>query len=431
MAQERQRDVPARKSHSPQTNFQLEGLWLHVVRGTWIAFVLADLVIIILSLLASPTYGLTICPFPGACAVTPATAQALHRLGMAPSSYLTYNLVLALFQSLVLLSVGGLIFWHKSSEPICLAASFVFVSLGLWPFFTNSTYPLAVVSGYIAALFWLPLVGFFLVAFPDGRFVPRWSWLLVVLWLVQGIVFEIPGPFNILSWPTPLFVAELLLTYGGTVGVQIYRYVRIFSYSQRQQAKWLVFGLAGYIALNFLSGLIASLFPGLAAPDSTYQLVSGALSSFTFLIIPLSVGIAIQRYRLWDIDVLIRRTLVYTILTIILALIYVGLVFVFGTLLRGLFGQQQQSPLVIVASTLVIAALFQPFRLSLQRFIDRRFYRRKYDAAHTLAVFSATLRNEVDLNQLSEQLMAIVEETMQPAHVSLWLRKPKEEEIGE
>ncbi|TMD69656.1 MAG: hypothetical protein E6I97_21050 [Chloroflexi bacterium] len=155
MTQERQRAVPARKNHSPQANFQLEGLWLHVLRGTWVAFMLAQLVIIILSLLASRTYGLTICPFPGACAVTPATAQALHRLGMAPSSYLTYNLVLALFQSLVLLSVGGLIFWHKSSEPICLAASFVFVSLGLWPFFTNSTYPLAVVSGYIAALFWL------------------------------------------------------------------------------------------------------------------------------------------------------------------------------------------------------------------------------------------------------------------------------------
>ena len=199
MTQERQRAVPARKNHSPQANFQLEGLWLHVLRGTWVAFMLAQLVIIILSLLASRTYGLTICPFPGNCVVTPATSQALHRLGIAPSSYVTSNLVLALFQSLVLLSVGGLIFWHKSSEPICLAASFVFVSLGLWPFFTNSTYPLAVVSGYIAALFWLPLVGFFLVAFPDGRFVPRWSWLLVVLWLVQGIVFEIPGPFNILS----------------------------------------------------------------------------------------------------------------------------------------------------------------------------------------------------------------------------------------
>ena len=191
------------------------------------------------------------------------------------------------------------------------------------------------------------------------------------------------------------------------------------------------FGGYGYGYGHGGVGLIGILFPGLAAPDSTYQLINGTLPSVTYLIFPLSVGIAILRSRLWDIDVLIRRTLVYTILTIILALIYVGLVFVFGTLLRGLFGQQQQSPLVIVASTLVIAALFQPFRLSLQRFIDRRFYRRKYDAAHTLAVFSATLRNEVDLNQLSEQLMAIVEETMQPAHVSLWLRKPKEEEIGE
>ncbi len=113
------------------------------------------------------------------------------------------------------------------------------------------------------------------------------------------------------------------------------------------------------------------------APDSLYQLANGTLTTVTFLFVPLSVGIAILRFRLWDIDVLIRRTLVYTTLTVLLILVYVGLVFVFGTLLRGLFGQQQQNPLVI-------AALFQPLRHDLQKVIDRRFYRSKYDAARTL-----------------------------------------------
>ncbi|HEX6109565.1 MAG TPA: hypothetical protein VFZ02_09140, partial [Ktedonobacteraceae bacterium] len=107
MAQEEPKGVPARKSRSPQTNFQLEGVWLYVARGVWIAFVLTELVITILSLFASRTHGLTICPFPASCAITPDSAQALHQLGIAPSTFVTYNLVLTLLQSLVFLSVGG------------------------------------------------------------------------------------------------------------------------------------------------------------------------------------------------------------------------------------------------------------------------------------------------------------------------------------
>ncbi len=427
ITQERYRGIPARKNQSPQTNFQLEGFWLHLARGTWIAFVLAELVIIILTLFESLRYGLTICPWAAtSCFVTPAMAQALHRVGIAPSSYATYNLVLTLFQALILLGVGGLLFWRKSGEPLCLAASFVFVTIGLWPFFTTSTYPPAVAFAHISATYILPLEGYFLVTFPDSRFVPRWSWLLVVLWVVQTIVFQIPGPFNILSWPPPLFAAELLLTYGGTVGVQIYRYVRVSSYSQRQQTKWLVFGLAGAMVLSLLYNLIGSLFPGLGAPDSPFQLVSGTITSFIFLIAPLSVGIAIQRSRLWDIDVLIRRTLVYGTLTVMLALVYFGLVIGGQHLLVSLLGQS--NAVVLVISTLIVAALFEPLRQRIQRTVDRRFYRSKYDAAKIVAAFNATLRNEVDLDQLREHLLAVVQETMQPAHVSLWLRKTEQEE---
>jgi hypothetical protein len=424
MTQESPKGIPARKSRSLQTDFQLEGVWLYMARGVWIAFVLIELVIGILSLFVSHTSGLTICPFPANCAITSDTAQALHQLGIAPSTYVTYYLVLTLLQSLVFLSVGGLIFWRKSSEPLCLATSFVFVILGLSPIINASSYPPAVVFGYIYALCVLPALGFFLLTFPDGRFAPSWSWIWAVLWLVQTILFELPGSFNIIFWPIPLFIAELLLTYGGTLGILIYRYARVFSYTQRQQAKWLVFGLATFVVLIVQFSLISNLVPGLAAPDAPYQLVSETLLPVTFLILPLSVGVAILRSQLWDIDVIIRRTLIYTILTVILALMYVGLVFVFGSLLRGLFGQQQ-NPVVIVASTLVIAALFQPLRHGIQRVIDRRFYRNKYDAAKTLANFSATLRNEVDLAQLNDHLVSVVQETMQPSFVHLWLRKPE------
>jgi hypothetical protein len=432
MTRERQRGVPARKDQPRRTDFQLEGLWLHLARGVWITFVLAELVIILLSLLESLRYGLTICPWSAtSCFVTPATAQALYHVGIASSSYATFYLVLTLLQALIFLGVGGLLSWRKSSEPICLISSFVFVTIGLWPFFTMSTYPPAVAFAHISATYIVPLEGYFLVTFPDGRFVPRWSWLLVVLWVVLVIVFQIPGPFNILSWPPPLLAAELLLTYGGTISVQIYRYARVSSYSQRQQAKWLVFGLTGFGALYFLLGLIATVFPELGAPDSPVQLLSGTLLNFINLILPLSVGISMLRYRLWDIDVIINRTLVYGMLTALLALVYFGLVISLQSLVRLVTGTLSEQPLITVASTLAIAALFQPLRRRIQRIIDRRFYRRKYNAARTLAAFSATLRNEVDLAQLKEELVAVVQETMQPEHISLWLLQPGKAEKQE
>jgi hypothetical protein len=143
------------------------------------------------------------------------------------------------------------------------------------------------------------------------------------------------------------------------------------------------------------------------------------------ILIPLSFGFAILRYRLWDIDFIINRTLVYGALTGTLALIYVSLVIGLQSLVHRLTGQVLDSPLVIVGSTLLIAALFQPLRHRIQYTIDRRFYRRKYDAVRTLEAFSADLRNEVDLNILTERLIAVVQETMQPTHISLWLRNPE------
>ncbi len=249
-----------------------------------------------------------------------------------------------------------------------------------------------------------------------------------MLWTVRTLFFLIPGPYNIMFWPAALNAVDEVLSYGGTLVLLIYRYVRVFSSSQRQQAKWLLFGFGGLFVVIILYDLIAALVPGLAAPDSLYLLAGGTLTTVTFLLIPLSVAMAILRSRLWEIDVIIRRTLVYSTLTMLLVLLYVGLVLVFGSLVRASLGQQQ-NPLVIVASTLVIAVLFQPLRQGIQRVIDRRFYRRKYDATKTLEAFSTTLRQEVDLDQLREHLLNVVQETMQPSHVSLWVRQSRRTEV--
>ena len=162
-AHKQQRGGAARTSRSPQTNVQLQGFWLYLARGVWISFVLVELLILILSLGAMHGVGSSICPFLVDCAVSPATAQALHHVSIAPTSYASYNLVLALLQALVFLSIGGFIFWRTSSEPIALVASIFFVSIGLAPFFPPtppSTYPPEAIFSNIFGLFVFTALGF-------------------------------------------------------------------------------------------------------------------------------------------------------------------------------------------------------------------------------------------------------------------------------
>jgi hypothetical protein len=257
-------------------------------------------------------------------------------------------------------------------------------------------------------LFLIPLI------FPDGRFVPRWTRWLIPLIIVWAIL-----PFSQMNW----LVNGITILWAGIVLVSpIYRYRRVSDPTQREQTKWVMFGLLTTIAVFFSLSLIQVLVPySSARPERTVllALIGGTIGYLAFSFLPVSFGVAILRYRLWDIDVLINRTLVYGSLTVSLVALYIAGVIALQALFRAITGQT--SDLAVAIATLAIATLFNPWRHRLQSFIDRRFYRRKYDAAHILAAFSSKLRNEVDLDEVSRDLIAVLQETVQPANAAIWL----------
>jgi hypothetical protein len=264
----------------------------------------------------------------------------------------------------------------------------------------------------------------FIYLFPNGRFVPRWMRWIPILWAMHEVAYYL-FPASVFNISRSLPLLDLLVSvafFSIGVGAQIYRYRHVSGRVERQQTKWVVFGMVSALLGALAFSLPLNISPTLANFGSPYALAFEAAVAAFLLLIPLSIGVAILRYHLWHIDIIINRTLVYGALTVSLALVYFGGVAATEAIFRTFTGQEQQHQLAIVISTLVIAALFNPLRRRIQGFIDRRFYRRKYDARKTLVAFSAKMRNETDLDTLSDDLVGVVRETMQPAHVSLWLR---------
>ncbi|MDQ3496508.1 MAG: hypothetical protein M3514_03115 [Actinomycetota bacterium] len=343
--------------------------------------------------------------------------------------------------------VGALIASHRPENPIgwlfCAAALFYGLEIAgeayaIYALLTNpGSLPLGAELAWLTEWIWAPGFGLILVflplLFPDGH--PpsrRWRWVAwlgglsiglicvltsIVLWPERGpALLQLEGfggeveewRSAVSDWALKFGVPMLLVAGLGAVISLLVRFRRARG-DERQQIKWFAYAaaltLAWIIVVEEQSGEIAAL--------------SGLL---VIVSIPVATGIAILRYRLYDIDRIINRTLVYGLLTVMLALIYFGGVATSEAIFRALTGQEQQPQIAVVVSTLVIAALFTPLRRRIQRFIDRRFFRRKYDARKTLEAFSAKLRNETNLDALSDDLVRVVRDTMQPAHVSLWLR---------
>jgi hypothetical protein len=324
--------------------------------------------------------------------------------------------------------------WLLLVAGLVLATQSLFNILTLLAYWTGTeTLPGGFIAAWINQWIWvIPVLSLILLLhlFPTGSFLTRrWRWVAVAtiaFFVVDAQAFAFSaqlnvmtqhgsvfvanrlGVFNFPAWVYPMLFVPFALALLGALGSMLMRFVRAQTV-ERQQIKWLLYAAALFVVADVLS-------PFVTAP--IYQ----AFVSLLALGMPLAISIAVLRYHLFDIDVIIRKTLVYTLLTVLLGLVYFGSVVLLQELLGRLAGVGK-SPLAIVVSTLVIAALFTPLRRRVQNVIDRRFYRKKYDAQRVLAEFALTARDETDLDALTAELARVVQETMQPERVSVWLKE--------
>jgi hypothetical protein len=363
-----------------------------------------------------------------------------HRLGLTHESPVEDVMVFIGFGAFAV--VGSLLVAKRPSNPVSWIMTTIGLMVGLFPaaetyaayVMTRRGQPdaLAVLGAWVTAWYWYLLLALALIflplLFPDGR-LPSRRWLpvaviagigtagLVILGALsdpligQNVNYRIDNPIGIEGIPSieehlfldPFGIIYLVGLVGATAAV-IVRFRRSRGV-ERQQLKWFLYAVA--------------LLPLMAIIDFV-PVVGGLLFGLILVALPTAIGIAVLRYRLYDIDVIIHRTLIYSVLTLMLGLVYLGCILVSRILIAPLTGS---SELAIVASTLAIAALFTPLRRRIQQIIDKRFYRRKYDAAKVLAAFGATARDETDLAQLTAEMLRVVDTTMQPEFVGLWLRE--------
>lgn len=365
--------------------------------------------------------------------LTQENVRELREMGLSTGFHATFSVALSGVFAAVWCAVGAIIFLRRSDDWMALLVALFLVTFSTATF--NTTISDALVADHSAL--WLPakgmqllgdvLVMLFFYLFPSGHFVPRWTRWLALMWiLVQAPSYLSPAdsPLNTGNWPDWLGFGVFTAFILSFVAAQIYRYRRVSGPLERRQTRWVVFGVTAAI-VGLFAFLIPLIFTSSESHISYLWFIQGLGIYTSMTLIPLSIGVAMLRSRLFDIDRIINRALVYGALTITLGALYFGGVVALQGGFRALTGGESQ--LAVVASTLAIAAMFIPLRRRLQELIDRRFYRRKYDAERTLREFSARLQHEADLDVLCNDLIATVRETMQPEHVSLWLREPEKD----
>jgi hypothetical protein len=415
-----QRTVDGVNANQDAPSTQLRGRWLLAARTGWVA-------------VAALILGLVTAGFAVGLdrpeLIHPQSAQdALAQAGVPGQVTVVAGLIVPMG---VFAATGLLIFWRRSDDWAAMLVALTLV--------TGSGYSMRAVSALERAvpalqlparLVWLLTTFLYLILlliFPDGRFVPRWTRLLgaaaipaaVLLSADLARVFvELPDvPAGVSEARFGLAVLVWLGFWGAGTYAQAYRYRHASGPVQRQQTKWVALSLGLIFSILALGFVLPSLFIDTA---NAWFAWAALATVAVVLLFPASVAVAILRHHLYDIDRLLSRTLTYGLLTVVLGLVYAGAV-ILGQALSPRGGD---SALAVAASTLLVAALFQPLRRRIQGAVDRRFNRRRYDAANTIEAFATRLREQLDLDALSAELLGVVDQTMQPTKASVWLRPP-------
>jgi len=380
---------------------QLSGRLLLFAQFLWWVLFLLSVGTIVISIWIDPSYQSAL------RWDTESYQKAVIELGWSTTFLDTFHQIIGNLIRASYIGMGVLIFWRKSREPIALFISIFLITFSVTAVFVGETaqnHPLLMGLINIVQPVGQACLLIFLFVFPDGHFVPRWGRWPTIVMVIHLSLGRIEAIRSISIYQ---FSNIFALWVFACLPSQIYRYRHADS-QQRQQIKWGIFGIVSfilfYVGTWFLFGYwVPQTLPTLQEQSAValrYEFIRIQVMSIGGLSLPIALGIAVLRYRLWDIDVIIRRTLQYTLVTGLLGLVYLGSI----VLLQNTIFGDQQSEIAIVLSTLAIAVLFNPLRIRIQSFIDRRFYRKKYNAEQALAQFAETARDEVDMDKLTAAL---------------------------
>lgn len=352
---------------------------------------------------------------------------SLQQAGETPAAYAAFHIVLVSILTAGYLGMAALLLARKAGDRMALILALTLVTFATG--FPPPIHSLKLLFPAYAGLveFWSNLAYFLFFQlfylFPDGKFTPRWTRYLALFWAFATLV----GPvfprtvLDVMNYPEPWATLLALAMFSTFIAAQVFRFRRVSTPLQRQQTKWVVAGMVAVTLVFIVSWFAGVIYPPLDSPGLVglaYEHIRTVALAGGFFLVPLSMGIAIFRYRLFDIDLIIRRTLTYTLLTALIAALYVGSVVMLQQLMGGIVSD---SPAALVISTLLIATVFAPLRRRIQAFIDRRFYRDKYDAEKALAGFATAARSETDLGKLSAHLVDTIQSTFHPELVTLWV----------